>query len=161
MELGVAIALLVGLSFVGILGYKAFVKYNETEHIKSTHHHNIQQGNLIYENKIKDLENSNRNYVYKIRKLRENYELDYDDVELDENTEDDFKLSELAQSIYPKLPNSLAKLIDKEEFQNAVVKTVEKKPDILNTFIDKFVGKGSDQERSSLNTTPTLKETYL
>jgi len=109
---------------------------------------------------IKDLTRSNNNYIYKIRKMRENYEIDYDDIALDETQDDEFKLSEIAQGIYPKLPESLAKLIDKEEFQNAIVKTVEKKPEILNMFLDKFIGKGSDQGSNS-NSAPALLEKYL
>jgi len=147
-----------GLLFVSVLGYKAFKSYNSIEQQKN-------QINLQYEAKITGireevsyLKNSNKAYMYKIRKLRDTYDIDYDDVEAEEE-DGEFKLSELAESIYPKLPPSLAKLIDKEEFQNAIVKTVEKKPEIITTFIDKFLGKGSDHGSTS-NSTPQLKEVY-
>ena len=143
MELEVAIVLLIGTIFLGILSYKAFVKYNAAESVKNVTTLQNQQTNLIYEARIKDLANSNRNYIYKIKRMRESYDLDFDDLEFKETDDDEFKLSEIAQSIYPKLPDSIAKLIDKEEFQNAIVKTVEKKPEILNLFLDKFLGKGS------------------
>lgn len=161
MELDVAIVGGILLLFVSVLSYKAFSKYNKSEEIKQIQSMKNDQVTLIYENKIKDLENSNRNYIYKIRRARENFDINYDDIEYDEENEDEeFKLSELATSIYPKLPPSLAKLIDKEEFQNAIIKTVEKKPDILNTFIDKFLGKGKE-EGSNSNSALALKELYL
>ena len=57
------------------------------------------------------------------------------------------------------MPEGLAKLIDKEEFQNAIVKTVEKKPDIITGFIDKYLNKPADQGSNS--NTPKLQESYL
>jgi len=161
MELELGIVMMIGLAFVSILGYKAFKSYNSIEFQKNTINTQYESAALILKNRIGDLENSNKNYIYKIKKLRENYEMDYDDVEVGEEGEEEFKISDLATSIYPKLPPSLAKLIDKEEFQNAIIKTIEKKPDILNTFLDKFIGKGSDQKGSNTNSTPKLVETYL
>jgi len=156
MELEVAITLMIGLSFLAIIGAKVSRNYFDTETIihKDDTKHQLETNKLMIE--LETLNNSNRNYVYKIRKMRENYDLDYDDIGIDEDEE--FKLSDLATSIYPKLPPSLAKLIDKEEFQNAVVKTVEKSPEILNVFVDKFLNKKS--ERSTSNTS-VLQETYI
>jgi len=160
MELEVGIVLMLGLSFLGILGYKAFKNYNTVESQKHNFDSKLEHAGLIFKEKILHLENSNKAYMYKIRKLRENYEIDYDDVDYEEEEEEEFRLSDLAQSIYPKLPPSLAKLIDKEEFQNAILKTVEKKPDIITSFVDKFLNKTSDQGSTS-NTTQKLSETYL
>ena len=161
MELEVAVTLGIVVMFVCIVGLKAFKSYNSVEQIKITESNKTQATNLIYESRIKDIENSNRNYIYKIRKMRDSYELDYDDVEYLEDMEQDeeFKLSDLAASIYPKLPPSLAKLIDKEEFQNAIVKTVEKKPEIITTFIDKFLG--NKKTEGSQTNTQVLHEKYL
>ena len=159
MELEVVIVLVFGGIVVSLLSYKAFRSWNSVEFQKNTINLQHEQATLILKERIGELANSNKNYIYKIKKLRENYEIDYDDVDVEDDKEA-FKLSDLAESIYPKLPPSLAKLIDKEEFQNAIVKTVEKKPEIITTFIDKFLGKGSDQGSNS-NTPPPLTERYL
>jgi len=160
MELDVALVLGIVVMFVTIVGLKAFKNYNSVETSKLKMNSEVEAVRLTAISTIKDLTRSNNNYIYKIRKMRENYEIDYDDIALDETQDDEFKLSEIAQGIYPKLPESLAKLIDKEEFQNAIVKTVEKKPEILNMFLDKFIGKGSDQGSNS-NSAPALLEKYL
>jgi len=159
MELGVAITLMVGLAFLAIVGARVGKNYFDVESVKheKSVEHQLETSKLHQELEL--ISNSNRNYMYKIRKLRESYDLDYDDLDVDSD-EEDFKLSDLATSIYPKLPPSLAKLIDKEEFQNAVVKTVEKSPEILDIFIDKFLGKGKEA-RSETNTSNKLVETYL
>lgn len=160
MELGVVITLMIGLGFVSILAYKAFQKYSVLESDKhlsvATTKFNFEKHQLATE--IETLANSNRNYIYKIRKLRDNYELDYEDIEFENEDNEDMKVSDLAKSIYPKLPESIAKLIDKEEFQNAILKTVEKRPDIINTFIDRYVNKTDSQ---SSRGPPPLTERYL
>ena len=151
MELGGIITLVVGLVAVSLIGLKALKSYNSTEvikhskegevaMIKNNHEQELQYQKLEYQRKI-HLAQDNRNYY---KTLHENYEMDYDKMNFDDNLEgedEDFKLSDLAKTIYPKLPPSLSNLIDKEEFHNAILKTVEKKPDLLNTFIDKFISK--------------------
>lgn len=157
MELSVAIVLVIGGSFLAVIGLKAVRNYFDVEKIKNEKSvvHQLETAKLHQE--LDTANNSNRNYVYKIRKMRENYDLDYDDIEVPEG-EEDFKLSDLATSIYPKLPASLANLIDKEEFQTAIAKTIEKSPEILDVFVSKFLGKGVGSET---NTSPKLVETYL
>jgi len=159
MELEVAIVLVIGGSFLAVIGLKAVRNYFDVEKVKNEKSisHQLQTAKL--EQQLEILNNSNRNYVYKIRKMRENYDLDYDDIEVPEEDED-WKLSDLATSIYPKLPPSLAKLIDKEEFQSAIAKTLEKSPEILNVFVDKFLGKGGKSGSETNSTTP-LKEVYI
>jgi len=151
METETAIILLVGIIFVGILTYKAFKQYNLTEASKTEIVLNNKQEIAVKDQEIKELLNSNRNYIYKMRRLKESYDLTYDDIDYDENTDTDeeFKLSELATSIYPKLPPSIAKLIDKEEFQNAILKTVEKRPDVIGKFVDKFLNKSETNAQGS------------
>ena len=169
MELGGIIVLVIGLAFVSIIGYKAFKSYNSTEVIKHSNQGEIAiiKNNHMQELNLQKLEfqkeihltQDNRNYY---KGLHKKYDMDYEGMEFDpdfDNSTDDFKLSDLAKTIYPKLPPSLAKLIDKDEFQNAIVKTVEKKPDILTGFIDKFLNK--DEEASYSNTSKPLVETYL
>jgi len=157
MELSVAIVLVIGGSFLAVIGLKAVRNYFDVEKVKNEKSvsHQLEIAKLHQE--LETINNSNRNYIYKIRKMRENYDLDYDDIEVPEDQED-FKLSDLATSIYPKLPPSLANLIDKEEFQSAIAKTLEKSPEILNVFVDKFLGKGAGSET---NSSRKLEETYL
>lgn len=156
MEYETMIVLMIGLSFLSIISLKIVKNYNASEVTKNNNSQLIQQQRLIYEKNIDSLEQSNKNYKYKIRHMRENYDIDYDDIDENEVNEENFKLSDLAKTIYPKLPPSLSKIIDKEEFQNAVVKTVEKKPDIINTFFEKFIKKDDNTEKTN-----KLSESYL
>lgn len=152
---------MVGAMFLSIVGYKAFKSYNNVESEKHSFNAKLEQQGLVYQQEITHLKNSKKAYEYKIRKLRDNYEMDFEDVDYNEEEDnEEFRLSELAKSIYPKLPDSIAKLIDKDEFQNAILKTVEKKPDIINTFVDKYLNKTADQGSDS-NTTQQYKESYL
>lgn len=158
MELDVVIALMIGLAFFSLIGMKSFKNYNNTELEKSKTSEIHRQTQTILEHDILSLKNSNDNYKKKIRRLRDNYDIDYDDIDYDENEKDEnLKLSDLAKSIYPKLPNSLSNILDKEEFQNAILKTIEKKPDIINTFVDKFITKPDDNNQK----TNTPKEYYI
>lgn len=160
MDLGVAITLMIGLSFIGILGVKVAKSYFSTETHRITENLKSKDNAIIQdlELKLNRVQNANAQVKHKLRKIRDSYDLDYDDIDYDAEEESDFKLSELAKSIYPKLPPSLANLIDKDEFQNAILKTVEKKPDILNTFVNKFLGSKSEEETTTSN---KLQETYL
>jgi len=158
MELDVAITLVIGLAFLSLVGARLGKNYFDVEKVKHSKSVDHQLAEAKLHQEIEVLNNSNRNYVYKIRKLRDNYELDFDDVEV-EDDQDEFKLSDLATSIYPKLPPSLANLIDKEEFQNAIVKTVEKSPQILDVFVEKFLKGKTDG--SQTNSSTKLVETYL
>jgi len=149
------------VTILAIIGLKALSKWLKQDAVK-WEHDKIQ----AYESRIKTLEtdnsylnNSRRGYKQKLDRLRYSFEFDYDDILFEDEEEDEFKISDIAKAVYPQLPDSVSKLIDKEEFQNAIVKTIEKKPEILNTFIDKFVGKKED--RSTSNTTPKLEDTYL
>jgi len=162
LESDVAIILVVGLSVLGIIGYKSLSKYLVHESTKVTNEQKVLAETKILQlvKNLESMENSRDGYRQKFKFLQKNYDIDYDDIELEnEDEQGEFKLSDLATSIYPKLPPSLSKLIDKEEFQNAIVKTVEKSPEILDIFVDKFLGK-KDQGSTS-NTKETLKEVYL
>ncbi len=162
VELEVIITLMIGLGFMSIIGLKMLKNYNNVELQKSQHSQLHRQTQSILEHDILSLKSSNENYKKKIRRLRDNYDIDYEGVEYDDNNNNDedsnLKLSDLAKSIYPKLPTSLSNILDKEEFQNAIIKTVEKKPEIINTFVDKFLNKSSE---TNIQTTNKLQETYL
>lgn len=150
MEIEIAVILSIVVVFVTILSYKVFTKYNTTELEKEKLRHKTEENTKLIE-----LQATNAKYLSnwtsasnRIKKLRENYDIDYNKIDLDEDFEDEsdeFKLSDLAKTIYPKLPPSLGKLIDKEEFHNAIAKTVEKQPNLLNTFIDKFISKPEEK----------------
>ena len=100
---------------------------------------------------------------YRLKRIRNAYDLEFDEEELEDIPVDDkgeFALSDIAKAVYPKVPPAIANLLDKEEFQNAILKTVEKKPDLITNFIDKYLNKtekGSDQSGS----TNKLAEHYL
>jgi len=159
LELNVLIAGGIFVIILAGIGLKALSKWLKQD-AQKWEHDKIQS----YESRIKTLEtdnsylnNSRRGYKQKLDRLRYSFEFDYDDIDLLDDQDEEFKISDIAKTAYPQLPDSISKLIDKEEFQNAIVKTIEKKPDILNTFIDKFLGK---KEETS-NTAPKLESTYL
>jgi len=161
LELEVIIAGGVFVVILAGIGLRALSKWLKQDSEKWTH-----EKISSYESRIKTLEtdnsylnNSRRGYKQKLDRLRYSFDFDYDDIEFLEDQEDEFKISDIAKSVYPQLPDSISKLIDKEEFQNAIVKTIEKKPDILNTFLDKFIGK--KDKGSDSNTAPKLESTYL
>jgi len=160
MELSVIIVLTIALGFMSIIAYKMVNNYIRLEVLRNDKSTEAKNAQLIYETEIHKLNQSNKNYKNKNRRLRENYDIEYDDIDYDEESDDksEFKLSQLAQSIYPKLPPSLAKIIDRDEFQSAIIKTIEKKPDILNTFIDKFINKSDNNTNQQTN---KLIESYL
>lgn len=143
MEFGTALVLALACCFIGILGLKVAKNYFRTEEHRIKETLNVEHMNKINEltTKLHTVQNSHRQAVSTNAALRQNYELGYGDVEIDEDQSDEFKLSDLATAVYPKLPPSLTKILDKEEFHNAILKTVEKKPDLLNTFIEKFIPK--------------------
>jgi len=160
MELSVAITLMVGLTALAIIGAKVGRNYFDVEtakHQKSVEHQ-LETQELTQQ--LVTLSNSNRNYIYKIRRMRDEYELDYEDVDYREEDDEELRLSDLAKSIYPQLPASVSKLIDKEEFQNAIVKTVEKRPEFLTKFVDMYLNKTGDSTTST-PASPKLKSQYL
>jgi len=161
VELNVMIAGGVFVVILAAIGLKALSKWLKQDASK-WEHDKIQS----YESRIKTLEsdnthlnNSRRGYKQKLDRLRYSFEFDYDDILFEEEENEEFKISDIAKAAYPQLPDSISKLIDKEEFQNAIIKTIDKKPDILNTFIEKFIGK-KDQGSTS-NSAPKLVDTYL
>ena len=164
LELEVAIVLGFVGSFMGILGYKVFRIYTISEEKKTKMVSDVQEKEavIIMKKKLDDAQNLARQQTWKIKKLRNNYDLQFDDDELDEiavGDDGEFALSDIAKALYPKLPPALGNLLDKEEFQNAILKTVEKKPDLITTFVDKYLNKtekGSDQ-----GSTNKLTEHYL
>lgn len=161
MELSVAITLVCGLVFIGLIGYKTFKSYSfvelEKENLKRKEVEN-QTINLLKQ-KLGDTQNVLAQTRYKLKKFRNNYDLDFDEDELEEIGEDDnLQISELAKIVYPKLPPALGELLDKEEFQNAIIKTVDKKPDLLTHFIDKYLNK---PEAQSDNSNSKLANQYL
>ena len=163
IEFGTALVLGLACCFIAILGVKVSQNYFRTEDhritetLKKEHTNEINDLTL----KLHNARNKHAQAVHTNAAIRNNYELGYNDVDIEEDQSDELKLSDLATSIYPKLPPSLLKILDKEEFQNAIIKTVEKKPEILNTFLDKFIPKSSAGEGSTSNSSTKLVETYL
>lgn len=160
MELGVAITLMIGVAFISIIGARIGKNYFDVEKVKHQKSVDHQLETAELNQQIVTLVSSNRNYIYKIRKLRDDYDLDYDDFDYREEDDEELRLSDLAKSIYPQLPSSVAKLIDKEEFQNAIVRTVEKRPEFLTKFVDMYLNKTGDGSVTS-NSSVKLKSKYL
>jgi len=159
MELDSIIALgIFGIIF-GIISYKMVIKYQTLEHSKVTN-----ADKLNYETKIlqltkdKDsLENSRDSYMYKLKALKRDYDLDFSDLELEEG-ESGKLIPEIAQALYPKLPKSVKELLGKSEIEEAIFKFIGDNPDKLSTWIEKFIPK--KDQGSSKNST-VLQESYI
>jgi len=163
MEFDVAVVGAVCLCFIMILSAKLGTAYFKTEKLRIEQDRLLKtdEGLTILREKLHRSNNNHEQTKHKLRKIRVGYDIDYDDIDEDDfegDKDNEFKISDLAKTIYPKIPPSLSNLIDKEEFQNAIIKTVEKKPDILNTFLDKFINKKDAESNQPIN---KLQETYL
>ena len=154
MELDVAIVLGFVGSFMGILGYKVFRIWTVSDEKKVKMVADVQEKEavIILKKKLDESQNVARQQTWKLKKLRNNYDLYFEDDELEElptDGEGEFALSDIAKALYPKLPPAVGNLLDKEEFQNAILKTVEKKPDLITSFVDKYLNKTTDQQGST------------
>lgn len=157
-DLAVALVIVGGLAFLGILGVhtaKSYLRTNEsTIRFDLQREYREQFERLVGENER--LTNAVQNWRGRYRRQYsiEPDEDDYLDEEID--TDDPDKLSDFAKLLYPKLPPALGKIIDEPSFQDAIVTTAKKSPSGIGAIIEKFVK--PDQSQSS--NTPKLKEAY-
>ena len=146
MELENTIVLIVGLVFVSLIAYKVFSVWSRTEKEK---HELLYRRD--YDQHVKGLEQENERLAYAVanwksrhKKLKNSYDIEPDDddddlIDPDDPAED--RLSDLVKLIYPKLPKSVGRLIDKPELQEIITRAATKNPDALETLLDKFTKK--------------------
>lgn len=141
------------VAFVSLLAYKICrVWFNhEGERHRLLHGLELDSHYKHQKDQIEKLTYASENWKARYRRLqRGDLEPDPDDDDeyLDDDDSEMDKLSDLARIIYPKLPKSLGKLIDKPELQEAMIKGAEKNPDAIASLIDKFTKKEPDAEGS-------------
>jgi len=161
MELEVAITLGIFATVLSIIGYKITSRYLTLEHNKAT-----ADQKATYEKKIMDqetsitsMEQSIKNYRWKVKHLRDDYDIDFDDDELlsDATIEQEQLIPAIAQALYPKMPKKMLSLLGREDIQDALFKVAEKNPDKISDWVTKFFSK----KEESTSTTQVLKEKYI
>jgi len=160
VELEVAITGIIGLIFLGLIGYKSLSKYLHHEGIKVTN-----EQKALFENQIltltKDftsMENSRDGYRQKYKFLQKNYDIELDDDEISDEGEVSDIIPEIASALFPKMPPKLKELLGKEELQEAIFKVAEKNADKIPGWIEKYV---TNKDTTDTNRSKVLKETYL
>jgi len=161
LDLNVAIALGVFGSFISIIGYKALKHWLAADTAKSTN-----SDKLAYETRILQLqkdfdgmENSRNGYRQKLGVLKKDYDLDFSDLELDDEGEPTKLIPTIVESMFGKLSPSVKAALGKDELLDGVLKHFTEQPENLQYWIDKFVPK--KDSGSDTNTTQVLKSTYL
>lgn len=162
MELSVAIVLVIALSFVAIVSLKVFLVYNNTQ--KEQHHllhaKQLDQQWIDIQRNVETLKQDVHNWKYKYHALKRNYDIEADEDEyIDEEQDEEGQLSDLVKILYPKLPKSVSKIIDKPQLQEAIIKSATKNPDGLASLIERFTKK--DTPNTSQDQVNNYKETYL
>jgi len=161
MELEVAITLGTFATILSIIGYKITSRYLTLEHNKAT-----TDQKATYEKKIMDqnqsiseLESSNRNYKFKVKALRDNYDIFFDDDELltDATIEQEQLIPAIAEALYPKMPKKMLELLGRDDIQDALFKVAEKNPDKISDWVGKFFSKKEEPQSK----TTVLNEKYL
>jgi len=158
MELEIVIAGGIFITFLSLIGYKSFKNYLTIENQKST---SSEKAN--FENEIRDLKNNllsitnSRNGLRtRMNILKNEYDLDYSDLELEEG-ETTKLIPEIAEALFPKLPPSVKQLLGKDGIEEAIFKYIGDNPDKLGTWINKFIPKKEVQDQRQI----VLKETYI
>jgi len=161
MDLDVAITLGIFGSFISLIAFKSLKHYLAADTAKTTN-----SDKLAYETRILQLqrdgdamENSRNGYRQKLTAMKKDYDLDYSDLELDEQGEPAALLPKILESVTGKLPPSLKELLGKDEILETISKHFLDKPENLQYWIDKFVPKKDTGSDSS--TTQVLKSSYL
>lgn len=164
MELDVALVVVGGLVFLGLIGVHAFRYY--TGHASSSIRLQLSQEHAaqlqIKDHEIERLATAVHNWKYRYQTQKRGYSFDPEEGEyLDEedaDPENADKLSEFAKVLYPKLPPAIARIIDDDNFQEAVVKTAQKNSSGIASLLERFLKPSSEQ--GSASNTPKLKEVY-
>lgn len=156
MELSVAIIMMISVIFVSVLSLKAFLSWNRGEERKTDREFALQRDAKIteLEKNLATYYNQAKNYKHKYSKIRDSYDLDLDDITEDDVEgvgADEGKLSDLAKTLYPKIPPSLASLIDSESFQTAIINTVKKNPGVIDTIIKKITPDNNKDKQGTLD----------
>jgi len=160
MELEAIIALGIFGTVFGLILFKALTRYLKHEAMIVT-----SDQKATYEKKVMDLtgalttmEASRNGYRFKVKALRDNYDIEFGDDEfLDGNVQTDELIPAIAQAIYPKMPKKMLELLGRDDIQDAIFKVAEKNPDKISEWVGKFFSKKEEPESK----TNVLNEKYL
>lgn len=165
MELAPTIVLTVGLVLVSALGVHAYRYWAGTNassirlELERQHVRDLQ----LKDQEIETAVNAARALRWRNQQLKKGIVFTPDDddyLEEEIDAGDEEKLSDFAKLLYPKLPKAIGQIIDDESFQGAIVNTAKKNSSGIAKLIERFV-KPEEDQGSSTNTTPKLKETYV
>jgi len=158
MELEVAVTLSILGIALGLIGYKSISRYLhlESQKVTSDQKSNYENHVLDLQNKLQTMENSRDGYKQKLYAVRRDYDVDFEDDEINTELDTNSIIPEIAAAIFPKMPKKLKELLGKEELQTALFKVAEKNADKIPDWINKFI-----VEKEPANSTTMLKERYL
>jgi len=159
MELEVIIAGGIFGTIIALIMYKSLKNYLTIEHQKtnSQDRANFENQILMLKKELIETDSSRRNYKAKLNLLRKDYDIDWSELELDENEDSAKLIPSIAEALFPKLPKSVKEILGKEEIEEGIFKFIEKNPDKLGDWITKIFPKDTSKGSS----TPKLQETYL
>ena len=136
---------------LGIFGYAALKKYTTMESSK----HNTEKMQEVTQ-KLHELEvekekfsNQAKQWKYKYNSIRREYDLDLDELDIDDDADEASKISDLVGAIFPQLPKKFTKLADREDIQNLIANIATKNPDKIGDFIANFTKPKEDQTNKS------------
>ena len=148
MELEVVIVLIIGLVFVSLIAYKVFNIWNksETDRYAVLHKKDFDRDYMELQAKYDTAIKASQNWKHRYKLLQRDYDISVDEDDLsydleDPEVSDEDKLSDLVKQIYPKLPKSLAKIIDRPELQEKLADYASKNPEGILGMVDSFVKK--------------------
>ena len=160
MELEVAITLGIIAIILSSIGFRITSKYLTLEHNKATADQKATFEKKIMDqgNSITSMEQSIKNYRWKVKNLRDNYDIYFDDEEfVDGNVQTDELIPAIAEALYPKMPKKMLELLGRDDIQDAIFKVAEKNPDKISEWVGKFFSKKDKPESK----TTVLKEKYI
>jgi len=159
LELEIIIAGGIFVTILSLIGYKSLNRYLTIEHQKTTSSDraNFENTILNLKKEVNELDSSRRNYKYKYNAMKKDYDIEWDDLEIPENAENDKIIPMIAEALFPKMPKSMKELLGKDGIEDAIFKFVGENPDRIGSWVEKFIPKKEAQGSS----TPKLTESYL
>ena len=138
--------------FALVCGLAFYARYNRHEREKMEMINALQKDRDMQEmaTQLDYYKKSAENYKYKIGRLRTNYDVDFDDDEVDTQAPTNELVPTLLELAGDKLPPKLRAVIANPKVMDAVATTVQKHPDL----IEKVAGWVANKSESNGNTPP-------
>lgn len=156
MEMGVAVALAAVVVFLGCVGYKIFSVWSahNTATFQALHRKDFDEDYRRLQDDLERAQTAAHNWRGRYKRLSRSRDIEFDeDDQQDEEAwaeqDEEGTLSEIVKALWPKIPPSLAKIIDKPAFADAVAKTAERNPDGVAAIIGKLTAPKEQQKHTS------------